>query len=90
MSDTSAPVADKPRRKALSPEEQLERMERDIELVRSRIRENRQKAAALLGEALLAEASEKPELMTLLQDVAGRKVPTKSGLAAVRTLLAKR
>jgi len=81
--------AQKPGRKAETPAQRLERLERDIQAARRAVREAENRKFATVGAAVLAEAEGDGEFKTRLRDILRRHVTAKTGKADIAPLLAE-
>ncbi len=77
----------KPGRKAETPTQRLERLERDIQAARQAVKEAEQRKLATVGAAVLAEADGDPGFKAQLIDTLRRRVISKNGLADIASLL---
>jgi hypothetical protein len=79
----------KPGRKAETPAQRLERLQRDILLAKQAVKDADQRRLSTIGAAVLAEGEGDAEFMARLRDILRRRVETKAGKADVATLLAE-
>lgn len=77
----------RPGRKAETPAQRLERLERDLVEARRAVEEAEQRKLATVGSAVLAEAEGNATLMAELRRILQTRVTTKAGKAEVASLL---
>lgn len=90
MTDTQATPAKprgKPGRKAETPQQRLERLERETAAARRAVADAEQAKLAAIGAAMLAEAEADPGFMNSLRDILRERVKGKAAKAAVASLL---
>ena len=87
MTTDSTSPSPKSRRKAETPAERLQRLERDLVLARQAVREHQQRTFAALGAAVMEEAKERSDYMAALRDLVQRRVTAKGAKADIITLL---
>jgi hypothetical protein len=81
--------AKKPGRKAETPAQRLERLERDLQAARRAVKQAEHRTFATVGAAVLAEAHSDEEFKTRLRDILRRHVESKTGKADIAPLLAE-
>jgi hypothetical protein len=89
MTTQSDTPAKKPGRKAETPAQRLERLERDLQAARRAVKEAEHRKFATVGAAVLAEAESDGEFKTRLRDILRRHVDSKTGKADIAPLLAE-
>ena len=77
----------KPGRKAESPAQRLERLEKEMIAARRAVAEAEQRKLAAIGRAVIAEAEGNPAFREQLRDVLRQRVTAKADRAAVASLL---
>lgn len=87
MSGAGEQAARKPGRKAETPAERLARLERDLALAKEAVKEAEQRLDLTVGRAVREEAAGDPVFMARLRDILGRRVVSKTGRAAIASLL---
>jgi hypothetical protein len=81
--------AKKPGRKAETPAQRLERLERDLQAAKRAVKQAEHRKFATVGAAVLAEADNDGEFKTRLRDILRRHVESKTGKADIAPLLAE-
>lgn len=77
----------KPGRKAETPAQRLERLEKEMAAARRAVAEAEQRKLAAIGGAVVAEAEGNPAFRDQLRDVLRQRVTAKAERAAVASLL---
>ncbi len=75
---------------AETPQEKLQRLEREITATRAAMREAEKRRFAIIGEAVAAEAEENPALRAQLADILARRVTSPSARADIAAFIAAR
>ena len=78
----------KPGRKAETPAQRLERLEREMHSARRAVAEAEQQKLATIGSAVMIEAENNPAFMDQLRRILAERVTSKTGKASVASLLA--
>jgi hypothetical protein len=79
--------AAKPGRKAETPVQRIERLERELQAAKHAAKEAEQRQFAVVGAALLAEAEGNPALKAQLAEILRRRVTTAAAKADIAALL---
>lgn len=77
----------RPTRKAETPLERLQRLERDLVAARRAVEEAEQRKLVAVGTAVLAEAASNPAFRNQLQQLLRARVTSKSGKADIASIL---
>jgi hypothetical protein len=80
-------AATKRGRKAETPVQRLERLQRQVEMAKRVVKEVEQRAFAIVGEAMLGEAESDAELKARIAGILRRRVTTPAQKADIATLL---
>ncbi len=73
---------------AETPQEKLQRLEREITATRAAMREAEKRRFAIIGEAVAAEAEENPAVRAQLADILSRRVTSAAARADVAAFIA--
>lgn len=86
---TEQPIKErgKPGRKVETPQQRLERLERELAAARRAAEEAEQRKLATIGAAVLAEAEGNATYMTELRRILRARVATKTGKADIAAIL---
>ncbi len=87
MSDTANDVRKRPGRKAETPTQRLQRLERDLVLARKAVADTEQRRLAVIGSAVLAEAAENADFRDQLHKLLRTRVTTKAKKADIAGML---
>jgi len=86
MSTTNPMPAAKPGRKALTPTQRRELLERSLKAAKRAEREDEQRKLATIGAALREEAKSDPTFMARVLDIVARRDTTPAGKTAIAWL----
>jgi hypothetical protein len=77
----------KPGRKAETPQQRLERLERDLVLARKAVTDAKQRQLATIGQAVIDEANENAEFKKQLYLMLQARVTSKAGKVEIASLM---
>ncbi len=89
MTDLQGHTSKRPGRKAETPGQRLQRLERDLKAAKQAMRDAEQRTFATIGSALMAEADGDAEFKMKLRDILRRRVTSKTAKADIAAVLAE-